>query len=128
MPAPAAAAVLATTVYAYPARLESYPAAVPVLALVLVPALLMVSKIRFRSFKDLDLSRPRSYTVLILLAAGLAAITSHPRWVLIVLAYGYLCSAFVEWGIARFRRKVAQPAALIPEATGDAGEPSPPQA
>src|SRR5512139_1679885 len=32
MPAPAAAAVLATTVYAYPARLESYPAAVPVLA------------------------------------------------------------------------------------------------
>ncbi len=105
MPTPAAAAVLASTVFAYPTRLESYPAAVPVLALVLVPAFLMVSKIRFRSFKDLDLARPRPYTVLILLAAGLVAITSHPRWVLMVLAYGYLVSAFVEWGAVRFRRR-----------------------
>jgi CDP-diacylglycerol--serine O-phosphatidyltransferase len=105
MPSPAAAAVLASTVFAYPTRLESYPAALPVLALVLVPAFLMVSKLRFRSFKDLDLARPRPYTVLILLAAGLVAITSHPRWVLMVLAYGYLVSAFVEWGTVRFRRR-----------------------
>jgi CDP-diacylglycerol--serine O-phosphatidyltransferase len=127
MPTPAAAAVLASTVYAYPARLDSFPAALPVLALVLVPAYLMVSKIRFRSFKDLDLARPRPYTVLILLAAAFAAITSHPRWVLVALAYSYLLSAFVEWGIARFRRRGALPP-LLPEQAEDPQVQHPPQA
>jgi CDP-diacylglycerol--serine O-phosphatidyltransferase len=117
MPAPAAAAVLASTVYAFPTKLETYASALPVLALTLVPAFLMVSTIRFRSFKDLDLVRPRSYTVLILLAAGLVAITSHPRYVLVVLAYGYLLSAFVEWGVSRVRRRgVRTPPMLTAEA------------
>jgi CDP-diacylglycerol--serine O-phosphatidyltransferase len=128
MPAPAAAAVLASTVYAYPTRLESYSAALPVLALVLVPAFLMVSKLRFRSFKDVDLARPRSYTVLIVLAAALAAVTSHPRWVLVVLAYGYLLSAFVEWGMTRLRRRSASSPALLPAQAGNAEPTPPPQA
>jgi CDP-diacylglycerol--serine O-phosphatidyltransferase len=127
MPAPAAAAVLASTVYAYPTRLESYPSALPVLALVLVPAFLMVSTIRFRSFKDLDLTRPRSYTVLILLAAGLVAITSHPRWVLVVLAYGYLVSAFVEWAMARARRRGAVAPPLLSAPAGDSQDTQPPR-
>ena len=105
LPSPAAAAVLASTVYAYPEGLRLYHAAVPALLLVLVPAFLMVSTIRFRSFKDLDLLAPRSYTVLILLAAGLVAIATHPRWVLVVLSYAYLFSAFVELGVNRFRRR-----------------------
>lgn len=128
MPAPAAAAVLASTVYAFPTRLESYHTALPVLALVLVPAFLMVSKLRFRSFKDVDLARPRSYTVLILLAAALAAITSHPRWVLVVLAYGYLVSAFIEWGMIRIRRRSTSPRPLLPEQPVDAELSRPPQA
>jgi CDP-diacylglycerol--serine O-phosphatidyltransferase len=127
LPTPAAAAVLASTVYAYPTRLESYPSALPVLALVLVPAFLMVSKLRFRSFKDLDLARPRSYTVLILLAAGLVAITSHPRWVLVVLAYGYLLSAFVEWGVARYRRRGVHSPPLLPADPSEREAPLPPQ-
>jgi CDP-diacylglycerol--serine O-phosphatidyltransferase len=126
MPTPAAAAVLASTVYAYPTRLESYSSALPVLALVLVPAFLMVSKLRFRSFKDLDLARPRSYTVLILLAAGLVAITSHPRWVLVVLAYGYLFSAFVEWGVARYRRRGVHSPPVLSEQASEPQQPGPP--
>src|SRR5205085_9224019 len=51
MPSPAAAAIPAATVYAYPYGLADYRAALPALAMVVVPALLMVSTIRFRSFK-----------------------------------------------------------------------------
>src|ERR1700716_2594406 len=46
MPSPAAAAVPAATVFAYPAGRSDYPAALPALAMVLVPAGLMVSTIR----------------------------------------------------------------------------------
>jgi CDP-diacylglycerol--serine O-phosphatidyltransferase len=127
MPAPAAAAILASTVYAYPTRLESYHAALPVVVLVIVPAFLMVSKLRFRSFKDIDLARPRPYTVLILLAAALAAITSHPRWVLVLLAYGYLLSAFVEWGLVRVRHRSASSQALLAPRADGAAPAAPPK-
>src|ERR1700730_13636942 len=51
LPSPAAAAVPAATVFAYPYGLSGYPEALPVLVLVLVPAVLMVSTIRLRSFQ-----------------------------------------------------------------------------
>ena len=73
MPSPAAAAVPAATVFAYPSGLTDYRAALPALAMVLVPALLMVCTIRFRSFKTIDLQCRRSYTVLLLIAAALVA-------------------------------------------------------
>ena len=69
--------------------------AAAVLTIVIVPALLMVSTIRFRSFKTLDLQTRRSSPVLFLLALGLAALAAQPEIVLLVLAYGYLSSAFV---------------------------------
>src|SRR5437660_4394727 len=49
MPSPAAAAIPASTVWAYPYAITDYRAALPALAMVMVPALLMVSTIRFRS-------------------------------------------------------------------------------
>jgi CDP-diacylglycerol--serine O-phosphatidyltransferase len=53
MPSPAAAAIPAATVYAYPWGMQAYGEALPVLAIVIVPALLMVSTIRFRAFKNI---------------------------------------------------------------------------
>ena len=78
---------------------------VPVLAMVLIPAVLMVSTIRFRSFKTLDLQARRPYTVLIFIAAGIMAIATHPRFVLLGLAYTYLASAFVGMAITRFKHR-----------------------
>ena len=105
MPSPAAAGVSAATVYAYPWGFHTYAEALPVLAMVIVPALLMVSTIRFRSFKNLDLRVRRSYPVLLVVAVALALLAAHPDLVLIVLAYGYLGSAFVEMGWHRARRR-----------------------
>jgi CDP-diacylglycerol--serine O-phosphatidyltransferase len=103
MPSPAAAAVPAATVYAYPWGLFDYREALPALAMVLVPAILMVSTIRFRSFKTLDLRARQPYTVLIFIAAGIVAVATHPRFVLVVMAYSYLASAFVGMAITRFK-------------------------
>ena len=108
MPSPAAAGVPAATVYAYPWGFQSYPEALPVLAMVIVPALLMVSTIRFRSFKNLDFSVRRSYTVLLVVAVFLALLAAHPESILVVLAYGYLVLPFVEMAWHRMRRRRSQ--------------------
>jgi CDP-diacylglycerol--serine O-phosphatidyltransferase len=111
MPSPAAAGVLAATVYAYPWGIFEYRAALPVLFVVLVPAALMVSTIRFRSFKTFDLQSRRPYTVLIFVAAGMVAIWAHPRAVLVVMAYTYLASAFIGMAVTRFRHRGGRGAA-----------------
>lgn len=103
MPSPAAASVPAATVFLYPAGFTDYRAALPVLALVLVPALLMVSTIRFRSFKTFDLRTRRPYTVLLLVAAGIMLVVTHPQIMLVVMAYTYLFSAFIGMAITRLR-------------------------
>ncbi|OFW17404.1 MAG: CDP-diacylglycerol--serine O-phosphatidyltransferase [Acidobacteria bacterium RIFCSPLOWO2_02_FULL_67_21] len=105
MPSPAAAGVPAATVYAYPWGMHAYAEALPVLAMVIVPALLMVSTIRFRSFKNLDFGVRRSYPILLLFAIGLALLAAKPEVVLVVLAYSYLASAFAEMVWHRARRR-----------------------
>ena len=105
MPSPAAAAVPAATVFAYPWGLDDYRAALPALAMVIVPAILMVSTIRFRSFKTLDSQGRKPYTVLIFVAAGIMLIATHPRFTLVAMAYSYLASAFVGMAITRFRHR-----------------------
>jgi CDP-diacylglycerol--serine O-phosphatidyltransferase len=109
-PRPPAAGSPAATVYLFPVALTDYRASLSVLAMVLVPAILMVSTIRFRSFKTIDLQVRRSYTVLILLAAGIMLIATHPKIVLVVMAYSYLASAFIEMAIVRLRHRGGQPA------------------
>jgi CDP-diacylglycerol--serine O-phosphatidyltransferase len=94
-------------VFAYPDGFTTYTQAVPVIAMVLVPALLMVSTIRFRSFKTFDLSARRSYTVLLLVALVLALFAAQPDYLFVVLAYGYLLSAFAELAWSRLRRRPA---------------------
>ena len=105
MPSPPAAAVIASTVYLYPAGLDDARAALPALAMVLVPAFLMVSTIRFRSIKAIDVGWRRSYLALFLAAVGIALIATQPRVALVVLAYTYLLSAFIGMAWSRLRKK-----------------------
>src|SRR5688500_1345478 len=117
MPSPAAAAVPASTVFAYPYGFHTSSEALPVLAMVIVPALLMVSTIRFRSFKTFDLQKRRSYSVLLLVAIALAVLAAQPEYLLVAMAYTYLASAFVELAWSRLRKRPAgpEPAAQEPE-------------
>jgi CDP-diacylglycerol--serine O-phosphatidyltransferase len=125
MPSPAAASIPAATVFFFPAGLYDYRWAVPALAMVLVPAALMVSRIRFRSFKTIDSQKRRPYTVLIFIAAGIVAIATHPQITLLVIAYSYLASAFIGMAITRFKHRdgVALPGSAPTSGPTDAGEP-----
>jgi CDP-diacylglycerol--serine O-phosphatidyltransferase len=108
MPSPAAAAVIASTVYLFPEGIQDRRTALPALAMVLVPALLMVSTIRFRSVKAMDVGWHRSYVALFIGAVAIALVATNPRVALVVLSYTYLLSAFVGWGYGRLRRRPAE--------------------
>jgi CDP-diacylglycerol--serine O-phosphatidyltransferase len=107
MPSPSAAAVPAATIFAFPDGLPGGPALVSAVALavVLVPAFLMVSTLRFHSFKTIDLRSRRSYRHLIVIALLLVAVASHPEVVLLLMAYAYLASAPAGYAVARLRRR-----------------------
>ena len=107
LPSPAAAGIPAATVYAWPYPLADYRFALLALAVMLIPALMMVSTMRFRSFKTINLGWRRSYLPLFVIAALLALVATEPRITLVVLAYGYLLSAFVELVVVRVRRRAA---------------------
>ena len=105
MPSPAAAAIPAATVFAYPWGLPDYREALPALAMVVIPALLMVSTIKFRSFKTLAAPTRRPYRVLLFIAVAYMLITWLHRYVLVIAAYAYLASAFVELAVTRFKHR-----------------------
>ena len=79
--------------------------AVAVLAMVIVPALTMVSTIRFRSFKTLDLQARRSSAVLVLVAIGVVLLAAEPQYSLVALAYTYLASGFIGFAWTRLHRR-----------------------
>jgi CDP-diacylglycerol--serine O-phosphatidyltransferase len=127
MPSPAAAAIPASTVFFNPAGLSDYRDALAALAMVLVPAVLMVSTIRFRSFKTIELQTRRPYSVLLLMAIGIMLITTNPRFALVAMAYAYLTSAFIGMAIARFRHRggrgaLSEPGTPLPASPPDSIE------
>jgi CDP-diacylglycerol--serine O-phosphatidyltransferase len=111
MPSPAAASVIAATVFAWPDLLTGHAEPVRFLlkalasAVVLVPATLMVSTIKFRSFKTLNLGWRRSRKALLAFVLVLTLIVSEPSIMLAIMAYGYLLSAFVGLAITRWRAR-----------------------
>jgi CDP-diacylglycerol--serine O-phosphatidyltransferase len=115
MPSPSAAGVVAATVFAWPERLPGIPEGLVAVVVILVPAFLMVSTVRFRAFKAVNFGWVRSAWPLFLFAGLLVVIWTAPRIALVILAYGYLLSALAEWAITRWRsRRPAAPPAAPP--------------
>jgi CDP-diacylglycerol--serine O-phosphatidyltransferase len=73
--------------------------------MVIVPALLMVSTIRFRSFKTFDLQARRSSAVLVLVAVGLVLVAAEPQFLLAAMAYAYLASGLIGLAWTRLHRR-----------------------
>ena len=120
-PSPAAAAVIASTVWLYPYGLQDPRVSALALPMVLVPGFLMVSTVRFRSLKAIDVGWRRSYFVLFVFAIMLALIATHVRVAMVVLSYSYMTAALIMWAYARLRRRsIATP---VPSET-----PVPPEA
>ena len=109
LPSPAAAAVTASTVYLYPWGIQDYRAATLALPMLLVPGFLMVTTVRFRSIKAIDVSSRRSPRYILGGAVALAVIAIHPRIALVVLSYSYVVAALGVFLFGRLRRRPAPP-------------------
>lgn len=104
LPSPAAAGLVAATVFYFPGGLLTYPVALAGAVIMVVPALLMISTIKFQSFKTFDLKMRRGYRGLFLVAAFIALLVTYPHEVLIVLAYSYFASGFVGTLMSRGKK------------------------
>ena len=100
LPIPPAAGMVAAVVYAFDGEpIKSWPFSVAWLALLSLLSFLMVSTWRYHSFKDLNLSRPRSTLMVIALAGLIFAIWNYSQPVLLALASAYVASGiFIRIG------------------------------
>ena len=67
------------------------------ISLLVVLSLLMVSTVRYRTFKDLRLSKKSALMLMTILGGGVLIATQiHPAWVLVAYFMAYLCFGLVE--------------------------------
>ncbi len=92
LPIPAAAGTVAVVVLATPERLVSRVWMAGLLGLTIVLSYLMISTIRYRSFKDLDLRRRRPAWILPAIALFFAVVAYRPPIALAVLALVFVAS------------------------------------
>jgi CDP-diacylglycerol--serine O-phosphatidyltransferase len=103
LPIPAAAGTVVAVLFFDPDRdWRTWMAAGLLVAMALI-GFLMVSTIRYRSFKQVDLRRRRSYRMVLMLVVVLVLIALDPHVALVVLAITYTASGPIEWAISRLR-------------------------
>ncbi len=95
LPIPAAACVLASCVFYNPSPVNDAITSGLVAILVLVLSVLMVSKVRYRSFKEIDLRRRTRWVMVILVAMVYFVVASSPEFVALILSFTYLLSGLV---------------------------------
>ncbi|MDR9432914.1 MAG: CDP-diacylglycerol--serine O-phosphatidyltransferase [Spiribacter sp.] len=106
LPSPAAAATLAGMVWAGD-RLEfgGWPAGLPALLIITLAGILMVSNVRYDSFKEIDFRYRVPFVVMVLGVLGVALMSVHPPTVLFALALTYMGSGPVLTVVRRRRRR-----------------------
>jgi len=97
LPSPMGACAVASVVYAFPDPPPAPWAGLAAAAGVVAVAFLMVSRFRYRSFREIDLRSRRSYRWVFPLAAVLVAVWAHPEIALLTLGACYLVSAPLAW-------------------------------
>lgn len=110
LPIPAAAGTLAALVLSTPEPLLDRLFMTGLLVLTFVLSYLMISTIRYRSFKDLDLKRRRPAWILPAIAIVFAVIAYRPPLALLTIAVVFAASGPVSRLYAFLRRKPAAPA------------------
>jgi CDP-diacylglycerol--serine O-phosphatidyltransferase len=118
LPIPAAAAMVCAVVYSADAEpIVWWPLSVAWLALLLLLGFLMVSTWRYYSFKGVNLTKPYSPLLIILLGALIFAIRNYSQVVLLAMAATYVASGIVIriGGILRRRPRHTPPHPHAPE-------------
>jgi CDP-diacylglycerol--serine O-phosphatidyltransferase len=98
LPSPAAAGMIASTQWFVDLLQETWPYTVPPLLVALgtgAVGLLMVSRIPYHSFKEVDLRH--SYGTLVFLVCAITLVVIEPSITLFVIGLAYVISGPVEW-------------------------------
>jgi CDP-diacylglycerol--serine O-phosphatidyltransferase len=114
LPIPAAAAMVGSVVYAADGEpIAWWPLSVVWLALLLLLGFLMVSTWRYYSFKGINLSKPHTPLIIVLLAGFIYGIWNYAQPVLLILAAAYVGSGIVIrlGGVIRRRLRHSPPRA-----------------
>jgi CDP-diacylglycerol---serine O-phosphatidyltransferase len=106
---PAAAGQIAAVVLFMPAPLVFRAEATVAVAVVIALSFLMVSTVRYQSFKNLDLRRRRSYINVLGIALLFLLVALHPEWMLLGLATAYCVSGPLVYALGMVLRKRAEP-------------------
>lgn len=104
LPTPASAGTLAALVHYYPMPLKASNASLLAISMLIILSYLMVSKIRYYSFKSIGLKKQKPYLSLVIIAAFIALILTFSRIILILIAFGYVISG-VWQHLIELRRK-----------------------
>ena len=107
LPIPAAAGTVSTVVLATPERLVSKVWMGGLLGLTILLSYLMISTIRYRSFKDLDLRRRRPAWILPAIALFFAVVAFRPEIALASLALVFVLSGPIGKVLSLLRRSEA---------------------
>jgi CDP-diacylglycerol--serine O-phosphatidyltransferase len=103
LPIPGAAGVVASMVFFFESgefnRIELFALACATYLL----AFLMISNIRYYSFKDLDLAKRHPFGVLLIAALGILIVFAYPQTFLFLAFVGYALSGPGRWAVMRER-------------------------
>ena len=105
LPIPMAAGTICGIVLATPEQLVSRTWMGGLLALTILLSYLMISTIRYRSFKDLDMRQRRPAWTLVVIAVVFAVIAIHPTLVLLLITLTFALSGPVAKLVNLARRK-----------------------
>lgn len=107
LPCPSAGAYLACVAFAFPHNLSAGTVSILAITLIILLGLLMVSRLRYYSFKDFDLKSRRSYIYVLPLAIVIGAISIWPQDAMLLFGTAYIISAptYYLWSLFSRKRK-----------------------
>jgi CDP-diacylglycerol--serine O-phosphatidyltransferase len=115
LPIPAAASMIALTILLYLRLIETdWVKDIVILVMIYVLAFLMVSNIRYFSFKELDLSKRKPFSIFIFVVLTMIVIIMQPVIVLFVFALAYVFSGPVNMVIAWQKKRALKRIGPIP--------------
>lgn len=104
LPSPSAAGMIACAAFAFPAPPTARWVSIAIAVVVVSVAGLMISRIRYRSFHNLDLRKRQRYFYVLGIAIALVFILAHPKGTLLTLVVLYVLYAPAAYLVGALRR------------------------
>jgi CDP-diacylglycerol--serine O-phosphatidyltransferase len=116
LPIPAAASMVALTILLYLRLIETgWVKDIIILIMIWVLAFLMVSNIRYFSFKEFDLAKRKPFSVFLFVVLSMVVIVMEPIIVLFCFVLSYVLSGPVNMLIAWHKRRALRKMEPVPE-------------